>query len=40
MKQGPDLIVILIIVFVVGFAITTVSQSDLEFTTALSQAVQ
>ncbi|MEH6627460.1 MAG: hypothetical protein V7739_13520 [Motiliproteus sp.] len=40
MKQGPDLIVILIVVFVVGFAITTVSQSDLEFAATLSQVTQ
>lgn len=39
MKKGPDLIVVLIMVFVVGFAVTTVSHSDLEISQVLTQVI-
>ncbi|WP_198939261.1 hypothetical protein [Motiliproteus sp. MSK22-1] len=37
MKQGPDLIMMLIVVFAVGFVITTLSQSDLQFASVVTQ---
>ncbi len=39
MKKGPDLILILVVVFVVGFVITTVSQSDLQLAAVVGQAI-
>jgi len=39
MKQGPDLILVLIVVFVVGFVVTTLSQSDLQLASVVSQAI-
>ena len=39
MKQGPDLILMLIVVFVVGFVVTGLSQSDLQLASVVSQAI-
>lgn len=39
MKKGPDLLFILIMVFVVGFVVTSVSHSDLHIASLVSQAI-
>ncbi len=39
MKKGPDLILILIMVFVAGFLVTTVSQSDLQLAALVSDVI-
>lgn len=38
MKKGPDIMVILVAVFVLGTVITGVSNSDIELVSVVSQA--
>lgn len=37
MKKGPDLIVVLVIVFVIGSVMTGVSHADFQFATLFDQ---
>ncbi len=39
MKKGPDLLFVLIMVFVVGFVVTSVSQSDLQLASLVTQVI-
>lgn len=39
MKKGPDLIFVLIMVFVAGFVITSVSHSDLQLASLVTQVI-
>lgn len=40
MKKGPDLVLILVLVFVIGFVITGVSKTNFELASAPKSQVQ
>jgi hypothetical protein len=37
MKQGPDLVMVIVLVFLIGSVMTGVSQSDLHFASLVGQ---
>ncbi|WP_255537706.1 hypothetical protein [Motiliproteus sp. SC1-56] len=39
MKKGPDLIMILVVVFVIGFVITGVSKTDLQQLASITRSL-